>query len=142
MIDLGLESKRALVAGAGHRPPRPGIGRETAKLLAEGGARVACVDLDEGRAEAVAAEVRGLGGEAVVAVGDLRRPDEVQRVVGEVVAAFGGLDICVDIIGEATWNITEVLSLFVGGDDCSPITANRVMFSGLSSMLPAITESP
>lgn len=103
MIDLGLGGKRALVAGAGHRPPRPGIGRETALLLAQGGARVACVDLDETRARLVAEEIAAAGGEAIVAVGDLRRTVEVERVVNEVVDAFGGLDICVDIVGEATW---------------------------------------
>jgi NAD(P)-dependent dehydrogenase (short-subunit alcohol dehydrogenase family) len=106
MIDLGLTAKRAIVAGAGHRPPRPGIGRQTALLLAQGGARVACVDLDEARAAATAAEVTAGGGEAIVVTGDLRRADEADRIVAEVVAAFGGLDICIDIIGEATWGIT------------------------------------
>lgn len=103
MIDMGLTGKRAMVVGAGHRPPRPGIGRETARLLAEGGARVACMDIDVGRAEAVAAEIEAAGGEAIVVTGDSREADDVERVVGEVVAAFGGLDICIDIVGEATW---------------------------------------
>src|SRR6266700_195415 len=72
MLELGLAGKRALVAGAGHRPPRPGIGRAAALGLAEGGARVACVDLDGDRATAVAEEIRAAGGEAVVVVADLR----------------------------------------------------------------------
>lgn len=103
MIDLGLEGRRAVVVGAGHRPPRPGIGRETAKLLAQGGAKVACVDLDETRAEAVASEINATGGEAFAVVGDMRRPAEVERAFGDARARLGGLDVCVDIVGEATW---------------------------------------
>jgi NAD(P)-dependent dehydrogenase (short-subunit alcohol dehydrogenase family) len=103
VIELGLVGRRALVAGAGHRPPRPGIGRATALALAEGGGRVACVDLDEGRATAVAEEIRAAGGEAIVVVADLTERSDVTRAVQEVVDAFGGLDIVVDIIGEARW---------------------------------------
>ena len=103
MIDLGLTNKRAIVVGAGHRPPRPGIGRATALLLAEGGARVACVDLDHERAATVAGEIRAAGGEAMVVTGDVRLGDEVDRIVGEVASAFGGIDICIDVVGEATW---------------------------------------
>jgi NAD(P)-dependent dehydrogenase (short-subunit alcohol dehydrogenase family) len=104
MIDLGFEGRRAMVAGAGHRPPRPGIGRAAARLLAEGGARVACIDIDEGRASAVAGEIGEAGGEAIVVVGDMRLRDDVERAVDAVTESFGGIDICVDIIGEANWN--------------------------------------
>jgi NAD(P)-dependent dehydrogenase (short-subunit alcohol dehydrogenase family) len=103
MVDLGLKGRRALVAGAGHRPPRPGMGRATAKLLAEAGARVACVDLDTQRATAVAEEIRGAGGEAIVVVADVSKRAGATRAVAEVVGQFGGLDVVIDIIGEARW---------------------------------------
>src|SRR4051794_31100499 len=103
MLELGLAGKRALVAGAGHRPPRPGIGRSAALGLAEAGARVACVDLDRDRATAVADEIKAAGGESIVVVADLRDAAGAAAAVSEVVAAFGGLDVCVDIIGEARW---------------------------------------
>jgi NAD(P)-dependent dehydrogenase (short-subunit alcohol dehydrogenase family) len=106
MIDLGLNGKRAMVVGAGHRPPRPGIGRQTALLLAQGGARVACVDIDTDRAAAVAAEIVAAGGEAFVVTGDMRKADEVERAVADAVRILGGIDICIDIIGEATWGQT------------------------------------
>jgi 3-oxoacyl-[acyl-carrier protein] reductase len=92
-VDLGLTGKRALVAGAGQ-----GIGRATVLALAAAGARVACVDFDADRAEAVAKEVDGLP-----LVVDARRRDDVERAVAETVHAFDGLDVCVDIIGEARW---------------------------------------
>jgi NAD(P)-dependent dehydrogenase (short-subunit alcohol dehydrogenase family) len=93
LIELGLSGKRALVAGAGQ-----GIGRACVLALAEAGARVACVDNDADRAAAVAAEVDGL---ALVA--DARERADVEASVTRAVDAFGGLDVCVDIIGEARW---------------------------------------
>jgi 3-oxoacyl-[acyl-carrier protein] reductase len=93
LLDLGLTGKAALVAGAGQ-----GIGRACALALAEAGARVACVDNDRGRAEAVAAEVGGLA-----LVVDARQRSEVEGAVATTVAELGALDVCVDIIGEARW---------------------------------------
>jgi 3-oxoacyl-[acyl-carrier protein] reductase len=103
VLDLGLEGRRALVAGAGHRPPRPGIGRAASLALAEAGARVACVDLDVGRAHAVADEIVSGGGEAIAVVADLSERAAATRAVEETVEAFGGLDVVVDVIGEARW---------------------------------------
>lgn len=93
MLDLGLAGKRALVAGAGQ-----GIGRACALALREAGARVACVDNDEERASAVAEEVGG-----IPLVIDVRRRDDVEAAVAATVTEFGGLDVCIDIIGEARW---------------------------------------
>jgi NAD(P)-dependent dehydrogenase (short-subunit alcohol dehydrogenase family) len=93
VLDLGLAGKRALVAGAGQ-----GIGRACVLALAEAGARVACVDNDPDRAAAVAAEVDGLA-----LVVDARQRSDVEDAVRRTVDEFGGLDVCVDIIGEARW---------------------------------------
>ena len=103
MLEFGLDGRRAIVAGAGHRPPRPGIGRAAAKALAEAGARVVCLDLDAGRAEAVAAEIRAGGGEAISVVADVTTRAGVDAAIAQVVDAFGGVDVLVDIIGEARW---------------------------------------
>ena len=99
MVDLGLKGKSALVAGAGQ-----GIGRATALLLAEAGARVACMDVDPVRRDAVVAEVRAGGAEAVPVEGDLLVRADVDAAVASVVEAFGGLDVAVDIVGVARWN--------------------------------------
>lgn len=99
MLELGLEARRVLVAGAGQ-----GIGRACVLGLAEAGARVACLDLDEARAGEVAGEVRSTGGEAVALGADVRRRDEVEAAVAATVEAFGGIDVLVDVIGEARWN--------------------------------------
>jgi NAD(P)-dependent dehydrogenase (short-subunit alcohol dehydrogenase family) len=110
MIDLGLNNARAIVIGAGFIPERAGHGRGTALRLAAAGAAVACVDLDAGRAAAIAAEVEDAGGKAVAIVGDVTVSDEAQRVVDESVAALGGVDVCVDIVGEATFRRSDLLT--------------------------------
>lgn len=103
MTDLGLNAKRVVVVGAGHRPPRPGIGRAVARQLAAAGSTVTCIDLSQERADAVANEIRSAGGDAHVVVGDMCDPDQVERAFADAVDVMGGLDACVTVVGEATW---------------------------------------
>jgi NAD(P)-dependent dehydrogenase (short-subunit alcohol dehydrogenase family) len=104
MVRSELHAKRVIVAGAGHRPPRPGIGRAVALCMAEAGASVACLDLDEARARAVSDEVIKAGGTALALEVDLRDERGAAQAVESVATAFGGVDICIDIIGEARWS--------------------------------------
>ena len=89
----GLDGKPSLVVGGGS-----GIGRETAKLLAAVGARVAVADLDPDRAAEVAKEVGG-----VAISGDVTDPAGAQRVVDEAHEALGGLGAVANIVGLAAW---------------------------------------
>ena len=98
MIDLGLEGKRVLIAGAGR-----GIGAACARLFAAVGARVACLDLDSARRDGIVEELCKTGGEAIPIECDVRRRAEVDHAVERTVEAFGGVDVCVDVIGEARW---------------------------------------
>ncbi|MGP0032578.1 MAG: SDR family NAD(P)-dependent oxidoreductase [Acidimicrobiales bacterium] len=107
MIDLGLGGKRAVVSGAGYRPERAGHGRHTTLTLARAGAAVACIDIDQERAESIAAEVTAEGGQAFPVVADMTDRAEVARAMDEAIAALGGIDVCVDIIGGAMWNKVE-----------------------------------
>ena len=87
---IDLTGKKALVTGSTR-----GIGRAIAEMLAECGAEVAVVGRDKGKAEAVAAEIpRARGFAAEVSV-----PAEVERMVGEVESALGGIDILVNNAG-------------------------------------------
>lgn len=107
MIDLGLSGKRAVVSGAGYIPERAGHGWFTSMALAEAGASVACIDIDEERAERIVGEIAGRGGIAVPIVADMTDPMQVGRAINDAVAALGGVDVCVDIIGGATWSKVE-----------------------------------
>lgn len=86
-----LEGKAAIVTGAGRN-----IGEEIAKLFAREGARVAVVDMDEGRAETVAEAIRAGGGEAIAVVCDVSDTGDVAAMVTAVTEAFDGVDILVN----------------------------------------------
>jgi len=107
MIDLGLDGKRAVVSGAGYIPGRAGHGRACSLKLAEAGATVACIDIDEGRSHGIVAEIEAVGGQAIPVVADMTDRRQVQRALAEAAAEMGGIDVCVDIIGKATWDRVE-----------------------------------
>ena len=91
-FDPGLRGATALVVGAG-----PGIGLETAQLLAGLGARVGVVDIDVERAKSGCDQLTGSGHRAFVA--DVRRPHEVNALAGEVSAELGDVDVLVNVVG-------------------------------------------
>ena len=77
-----------------------GIGRATAILLAERGARVALGDIDELGLRAVAAEVRARGAsEPVALVVDVTEPDAIERFRAFVDAKLGAADALVNAAG-------------------------------------------
>lgn len=102
-----LEGRVALVTGAALER---GIGRGIALTLADHGADVAINDVshDEEGARRVQ-EIEERGRRAVFLKGDVSAPDEVERLVAEVVERFGRLDIYVNNAGVQTWQeLTEV----------------------------------
>lgn len=107
MIDLGLEGRGAVVSGAGWIKERAGHGRITSLKLAEAGASLACIDVDEGRAAGIVGEVRAAGGKAFPVIADMTDPHQVSRAIDEAAAGLGTIDVCVDIIGGARWNRAE-----------------------------------
>jgi 3-oxoacyl-[acyl-carrier protein] reductase len=90
-----LEGKAAIVTGSAR-----GIGRATAELLAEHGARVLVNDLDADLAEQAAAEIDG---ETAVFGGDLTADGVCEALVQKAVDEFGQLDIVVNNAGY-TWD--------------------------------------
>ena len=92
---------RALVTGAGS-----GIGRATALLLAAGGARVACLDID---AEGVTATVDQIGGRALGIVADITDAEAVEAALAAAAAELDGLDAVANVagVGDFTGDVTE-----------------------------------
>ncbi len=88
-----LENQTAIVTGAAS--PR-GLGKATAQLFADHGARVAIFDLDASQAEKAAAEI----GEAHIGLAcDVTNEDACQEAVAAVLAEFGQIDILVNNAG-------------------------------------------
>ncbi len=88
-----LSGKIAVVTGAGS-----GIGQATAQLFAAEGARVMILDID---AEAAAHTLASLTGPqpAAVHVLDVRDPARVAEVMASVAAAYGRIDLLVNVAG-------------------------------------------
>jgi NAD(P)-dependent dehydrogenase (short-subunit alcohol dehydrogenase family) len=97
-VAIELGGKVALITGAGR-----GIGRQTAHLLAEAGAKIAVVDLVGDSAESVAAEIAAGGGQAIGVSADVAKAGETSRMVAETLDAFGRLDILVN--NAARWTV-------------------------------------
>jgi 3-oxoacyl-[acyl-carrier protein] reductase len=92
-----LDGKAAIVTGSAR-----GIGRATAELLTEHGARVLINDLDGDVAEQAAGEIQG---DTAVFAGDLTKEGVPDELVQKAVDEFGQLDIVVNNAGY-TWDGT------------------------------------
>ena len=91
---FSLTGRKALVTGAGR-----GIGQAIAVALAESGADVALASRSEAELRETAVMVEGAGRKAFVLPVDLGVSGEATRVVDELAAALGGLDILVSSSG-------------------------------------------
>ncbi len=75
------------------------MGRATAHLFADEGARVAVCDLSAEGAARVEEEIRAAGGEACALAFDVTAPGAPERLVEETVTQFGALQILVNNAG-------------------------------------------
>ncbi|MFN2224581.1 MAG: 3-oxoacyl-ACP reductase family protein [Chloroflexota bacterium] len=89
-----MGGKSAIITGAAR-----GIGLEVARVLAQAGASVALVDVDEESAEAAAAGLRASGYIAMSAAADVSNRDQVQAMVAQVFQQLGRIDILINNAG-------------------------------------------
>jgi 3-oxoacyl-[acyl-carrier protein] reductase len=93
-MDLGLKDKVAIVTGSAR-----GLGAAMARRLAEEGARVVVTDIQAELAQATTAALRQADLQAHCVVADITKAADVQRLVDETVAVFGGLHVLVNNAG-------------------------------------------
>jgi 3-oxoacyl-[acyl-carrier protein] reductase len=128
---MKLESKVALVTGAGS-----GIGRASARLFAQEGARVAVVDVREDAAKETAQAIEKDGGHALAIRADVSRAADNEAAVQQTLARWGRLDVFfanagvpqsptpVDKVDEATFDRimdVNVKGVFLGARAAAPI---------------------
>jgi NAD(P)-dependent dehydrogenase (short-subunit alcohol dehydrogenase family) len=83
-----LEGKVAIITGSGS-----GIGRATAILFAEEGARVIVVDIDAKGGEETVSQIEEKNGEAEFIKTNITKTDEVKALVQKVISDYGRIDV-------------------------------------------------
>lgn len=92
----GIDGKTAVVTGAGS-----GIGRATARRLAEEGANVVLADVAAEQGEEVAAAIDEAGGEAAFVEADVTRDGDIESMLEVALDTYGGLDLAHNNVGWA-----------------------------------------
>ena len=94
-----LAGKVAIISGAGSRASGIGNGRAAAVLLAEAGMKVALVDAVAENLPETRELVEKAGAECLVLTADVSDAQAVERTVGTVVDAWGGVDVLFNNVG-------------------------------------------
>jgi meso-butanediol dehydrogenase/(S,S)-butanediol dehydrogenase/diacetyl reductase len=118
---MGIDGKAVLVTGAGQ-----GIGRAIALRLAKDGAHIAIVDMNDGKMNAVAGEVKKIGRNATTFKADVTKRDEVYAAVEHAEKALGGFDVMVNNAG-----IAQVQPLA----DVTPLEVDRIFKVNVEGVL-------
>ena len=145
-METGLKGKIALVTGSGS-----GIGKAIALGLAREGVDIAVNDVNQGNAENAASEMRETGSHAMVVLASVADEAEVNRMVDQVVAEWGGIDILVNNAGVTNHLLIEdtekkewerVLSVNMGGAfNCSKAVVPSMRQRGGGRIINTISYS-
>ncbi|WP_068164625.1 SDR family oxidoreductase [Rhodococcus phenolicus] len=107
-----LSDRTMVISGASR-----GIGLAVAIAAARQGANVVLLAKTaephpklQGTVHTAVADIEAAGGKAVAVVGDVRKEDDVQRLIDTAVERFGGIDICVNNASAIATGSTEDLS--------------------------------
>jgi NAD(P)-dependent dehydrogenase (short-subunit alcohol dehydrogenase family) len=106
-----LKGKVAIVTGAAPRGEGVGNGMATAIQFAREGAKVVLVNRSAERAEKLAKQIKGEGGEASVFAGDVARPDAAEAMVEFAVKTYGKLDVLHNNVGIGAPGTPETVKL-------------------------------
>ncbi len=88
------KGKIAVVTGASR-----GIGRSISLALSAAGATIVAMDMDQSATDAVVAELKAAGGQALAVVGNVTVPEDAEKMIEAAMSAFGRVDILVNNAG-------------------------------------------
>ncbi|KEO82625.1 3-oxoacyl-ACP reductase FabG [Tumebacillus flagellatus] len=139
---MRLLNKVAIITGGAS-----GIGKETARLFAQNGAKLVIADYNEEAGQAALEELHALGAEAEFVRADVSNREDVQNLINTAKSKFGAIDILVNNAGitrdgwlvkmdPAQWD--QVISInLTGVFNCTQSAASVMMEQGSGVILNA-----
>lgn len=118
---MSSDKKSLLITGAGH-----GIGKATAKLMAQRGWNVGVNDLKEEFANEAVAEITAAGGEAFAVVQNVSTIEGIEAAVAAVVERTGRFD---GLVNNAAWVRYQAIP------DIMPETVDRMVQVGFNAVI-------
>ena len=129
----GITGKVVAITGASS-----GIGEATALHLADRGARLVLGARHADRLETLAKQITGAGGEAVAVATDVRRREDMARLVGTATDRFGRLDVLVSNAGSMA--ISPFDELRADDWDLMVDVNLKGVLNGIAAALPVFRE--
>jgi 3-oxoacyl-[acyl-carrier protein] reductase len=102
-MEITLKGKVALVTGGG-----AGIGKAIVEAFGGLGAKIAVAEIDAGKVEATRAALKNAGIDGLVIQADVQKTEDVKRVIAEIDAKFGRLDVLVNNVGHHLYSFTPL----------------------------------
>lgn len=88
------KNKIAVITGASR-----GIGRSISLALSAAGATIVAMDMDQSATDAVVAEIKAAGGNALAVVGNVTVPEDAEKMIEAAMTEYGRVDILVNNAG-------------------------------------------
>lgn len=135
-LSRSITGSVAVITGAAS-----GMGRATAHLFADEGARLAIIDINTGALESVAEEVKSVGADVLALTVDLSDRRAVKTAIEQIAVHFGGIDILVNNAGFAL--LAEVDSdEYPNSWDTSLAVMATAQAWAIRAALPSLRKSP
>lgn len=129
-----LKGKVAVIAGAG-----PGIGRASAILFADEGAKVAVISRSKETGDDTAAKIRERGGRAISIVADLTVSEQVEKAFVDIEAQFGKIDAL--FCNAGTFAMSGVKDMQESGWDAMFDSNLKTYFLSVRAGLPYLAKA-
>lgn len=128
-----IEGKVVAITGASS-----GIGEATALMLARAGAKVVLGARRSDRLKDLADRIKEDGGEAVYAVTDVKRRDDLSNLVKLACASYGRLDVMINNAGTSQLSRIDELDV-EGWEEMIDVNLKGVLY-GIAAAIPVFRE--